>query len=35
MSSHKIHFEPGMPIPELLRHFGTEAQRAEALQWAR
>jgi hypothetical protein len=35
MSSHKIQFQPGMSIPEFLRHFGTEGQCAEALTRAR
>ena len=35
MSSHKIQFQPGMSIPEFLRHFGTEAQCAEAMKRAR
>jgi hypothetical protein len=35
MSSHKIQFQSGMSIPEFLRHFGTEAQCAEALTRAR
>jgi hypothetical protein len=35
MSSHKIQFQPGMSIPEFLRHFGTEEQCAEALTRAR
>ena len=35
MSSHKIQFQRGMSIPEFLRHFGTEAQCAEALKRAR
>jgi hypothetical protein len=35
MSSHKIQFQPGMSIPEFLRHFGTEEQCAEALKRAR
>ncbi len=35
MSSHKIQFQPGMSIPEFLRHFGTEEQCAETLKRAR
>jgi hypothetical protein len=35
MSSHKIQFQPGMSIPEFLRHFGTKEQCAEALKRAR
>jgi hypothetical protein len=35
MSSHKIQFQPGMSIPEFLRQFGTDAQRAEAMKRAR
>ncbi len=35
MSSHKIQFQSGMSIPEVLRHFGTEEQCAEALQRVR
>jgi hypothetical protein len=35
MSSDKIQFQPGMSIPEFLRHFSTEAQCAEALKRAR
>ncbi len=35
MFSYKIQFQPGMSIPEFMRHFGTEEQCAEALQRAR
>jgi hypothetical protein len=35
MSSHKTQFQPGMSIPESLRHYGTEEQCAEALTRAR
>jgi hypothetical protein len=35
MSIHKIQFQSAMSIPEFLRHFGSEEQCAEALQWAR
>lgn len=35
MSSHKIQFQPGMSIPEFLRHFGTEAHCAEAIKRVR
>jgi hypothetical protein len=35
MSSHKIQFQPGMSISEILRHFGTSAQCAEEMKRAR
>ena len=35
MSSHQIQSQYGMSIPELLSHFGTEAQCAEALKRSR
>jgi transposase-like protein len=35
MANQHIQFQPGMSIPEFLRHFGTEAQCAEAVKMAR
>jgi transposase-like protein len=35
MSMNRIQFQPGLSLPEFLKHFGTETQCATALEQAR
>jgi len=35
MSINRIQFQTGMPMPEFLKHFGTEAQCEVALEQSR